>query len=192
MNFFFSCFFILATSSGIVKHLCTSAKRILSLLIVSGSLLKRKPAARGIPFTLPILPLLLHHSPFFFLQTSPNGALGIYLRVYSNSSRSMISTPRSDLFARYSLEKSHAYLSAFSSRKMNRACVPRRVSSPIRWLPPDLLRIPSTSQERFPSVVHYRSRFARFATRWNVVRSSYPFEHLAMESSVQFDLSKST
>lgn len=33
--------YLLATSNGIVKHLCTSAKRILSLLVISLRELKR-------------------------------------------------------------------------------------------------------------------------------------------------------
>lgn len=91
MNFF--CFFILATSSGIVKHLCTSAKRILSLLVVSGNL---NVSQRLKEF---LLPRSLHRSASLLLDESNQGliyVLRLSLRVFSivcHRTRSIILWP---------------------------------------------------------------------------------------------------
>ena len=76
----FFCFFILATSSGIVKHLCTSAKRILSLLVVSGNL---NVSQRLKEF---LLPRSLHRSASLLSDESNQGliyVLRLSLRVFS-------------------------------------------------------------------------------------------------------------
>lgn len=76
----FFCFFILATSNGIVKHLCTSAKRILSLLVVSGNL---NVSQRLKEF---LLPRSLHRSASLLSDESNQGliyVLRLSLRVFS-------------------------------------------------------------------------------------------------------------